>query len=71
MGDATDRGENGYGKGGVELLEKIKKLCEQYPDRVMYVQVIMILFLYEYIKYNDSYSLDYHVNLIQLKILMI
>lgn len=58
LGDATDRGENGYGKGGVELLEKIKKLCEQYLDRVMYVPGNHDTFLYEYIKYNDSYSLD-------------
>ena len=59
LGDATDRGENGIGLGGVELLENIKKLCEQYPDRVIYIPGNHDTFLYEYGKYHDNYSLSF------------
>ena len=48
LGDVTDRGENGYGTNGIKLLQEIKKLSEQYPDRVIYVPGNHDSFVYNY-----------------------
>lgn len=37
LGDATDRGEDNKGTGGIDLLLEIKSLTEQYPGRVIYI----------------------------------
>ena len=37
LGDATDRGPDGIGTGGIQLLFDIKELCEKYPGRVHYI----------------------------------
>lgn len=59
LGDATDRGENGVGQGGVRILESIKELSEQYPGRVIYIPGNHDTFLYEYGKFNKPHLLDY------------
>ena len=35
LGDATDRGKDYDGTGGLDLLFRIKELCSKYPDRVI------------------------------------
>lgn len=47
LGDATDRGPTGQGAGGIEVLEQIKSLCEQFPDRVFYIPGNHDKFFYE------------------------
>ena len=37
LGDATDRGPNLDGEGGLDVLFRIKSLAEQYPGRVIYI----------------------------------
>lgn len=37
LGDATDRGPKKDGSFGLDVLFRIKNLCERYPDRVIYV----------------------------------
>lgn len=63
LGDATDRGNYGDGTYGVEILLRIKKLTEQYPERVIYIPGNHDEFLYGYAKDNDPMSyqcLDYN-----------
>lgn len=48
LGDITDRGENGQGMNGIKLLQEIKRLSEQYPDRVIYVPGNHDSFVYNY-----------------------
>ena len=48
LGDVTDRGENGRGKDGVRLLQEIKELSEQYPEKVVYVPGNHDSFVYLY-----------------------
>lgn len=56
LGDATDRGKDEKGTGGIDLLRKIKKLTEKYPGRVIYVPGNHDEFLYDYAKNNNSVS---------------
>lgn len=37
LGDATDRGYDGEGTGSIKNLLEIKKLTEEYPDKVVYI----------------------------------
>lgn len=37
LGDATDRGIDGEGTGSIQNLLEIKKLTEEYPDKVVYL----------------------------------
>ena len=37
LGDATDRGKDGIGTNGLDLLFDIKDLTEKYPNRVFYL----------------------------------
>ena len=53
LGDVTDRGELSNGSGGISILRKIKKLCDMYPGRVVYVPGNHDEFLYQYAKYRD------------------
>ena len=50
LGDATDRGENGEGKNGIEILEEIMELSKKYPGRVIYVPGNHDELLYNYAK---------------------
>lgn len=59
LGDAIDRRDNKSGKDGILLLENIKKLCEKYPDRVMYLPGNYDIFLYEYAKFKNNSSLSF------------
>ena len=53
LGDATDRGKDNIGTGGVDLLFEIKELTEKYPNRVFYIPGNHDLFLYQYIRGNE------------------
>ena len=47
LGDATDRGEDNLGTGGIELLERIMYLTKKYPEQVRYIPVQDSLELYD------------------------
>ena len=59
LGDACDRGEDGKGSGGIDLILRIKDLCEKYPNRVYYLPGNHDEFLVGYCLGIESY----HVNL--------
>ncbi len=52
LGDATDRGSEGNGKGSVEMLLAIKNLTERYPGKVEYLAGNHDQMLYNYMKGN-------------------
>ena len=54
LGDATDRGEDWQGTGGIELLQEIKELSDKYPNRVIYIPGNHDVLLYDYAKYKDE-----------------
>lgn len=54
LGDATDRGIDGSGTGSIALLRTIKALCDQYPDKVVYLAGNHDDFLYKYMDDNDT-----------------
>lgn len=54
LGDATDRGIDGFGTGSIALLRTIKALCDQYPDKVVYLAGNHDDFLYKYMDDNDT-----------------
>lgn len=56
LGDATDRGKEQNGKGGINLLFKIKELSEKYPGRVIYIPGNHDSFVYDYATYHDVFS---------------
>lgn len=53
LGDATDRGKENNGTGGLRILQKIKELTEKYPNRVIYIPGNHDQFVYEYM--NGSF----------------
>ena len=63
LGDATDRGNDGMGSNGIELLIEIMKLCKANPDKVVYIPGNHDEFLIGYIakKHNlgNNFPLDY------------
>lgn len=67
LGDATDRGKENNGAGGVQLLIDIMNLSKQYPGKVVYVPGNHDEFLLGYIrsKYHmdNYYPYDYIANL--------
>lgn len=54
LGDATDRGIDRSGTGSIALLRTIKALCDQYPDKVVYLAGNHDDFLYKYMDDNDT-----------------
>ena len=56
LGDATDRGSDENGGGGIDLLLKIKQLTDRYPEKVFYVPGNHDEFLYGYAAENDGKS---------------
>lgn len=56
LGDATDRGLDEIGGGGIDLLLKIKQLTDRYPEKVFYVPGNHDEFLYGYAAENDGKS---------------
>lgn len=54
LGDATDRGIDGTGVGSMAMIRTIKALCDQYPDKVVYLAGNHDDFLYKYMDYGDS-----------------
>lgn len=54
LGDATDRGKDWQGTGGIELLQEIKELSDKYPNRVIYIPGNHDVSLYDYAKYKDE-----------------
>ena len=58
LGDATDRGLDKIGSGGIDLLLKIKQLTDRYPEKVIYVPGNHDEFLYGYAADNDEVSKD-------------
>lgn len=54
LGDATDRGKDNMGTGGVDLLLKIKELSEKYPNRVVYIPGNHDSFLYDYAAHKEE-----------------
>lgn len=54
LGDVTDRGPDGQGAQGIEMLKEIKRLTEQYPERVVYIPGNHDTFVYDYGKYQDQ-----------------
>lgn len=54
LGDATDRGPDGQGAQGIDILKEIKRLTEQYPGRVVYIPGNHDTFAYDYGKYQDQ-----------------
>ena len=68
LGDATDRGEDWQGTGGIELLQEIKELSDKYPNRVVYIPGNHDVSLYDYAKYIQRiYYLDRKTIIIQVK----
>lgn len=68
LGDATDRGKDGIGTGGIKILLEIMNLSKKYPGRVIYVPGNHDEFLIGYTrqKYNldNYYYLNYAANLV-------
>lgn len=62
LGDACDRGEDGIGTGGIELILKIKALCKKYPNRVYYIPGNHDEFLVGYSLGIDSYEKNLEYN---------
>lgn len=56
LGDATDRGLDKLGSGGIDLLLKIKQLTDRYPEKVIYIPGNHDEFLYGYAADNDEES---------------
>lgn len=54
LGDAIDRGSDGNGSFGLDLLLKIKDLSESSNGRVVYVPGNHDAFLYDYGRHNDK-----------------
>lgn len=54
LGDATDRGTNGYGIHGIKLLCEIMELSKNYPKRVIYIPGNHDDFVYKYAAYCDE-----------------
>ena len=54
LGDATDRGLNHDGTGGINLILDIKNLTEKYKDRVFYIPGNHDDFLYNVLKDNNQ-----------------
>ena len=67
LGDATDRGEDRRGSGGIQLLIEIMQLSKQYPGKIIYVPGNHDEFLIGYVrsKYriDKYYEYDYQTNL--------
>lgn len=53
MGDAIDRGKNSDGTGSLTILQNIKFLTEQFPDRVFYIPGNHDQFLFGGLAFND------------------
>lgn len=68
LGDATDRGMDGKGTGGIKLLIDIMNLSKQYPTKVVYIPGNHDEFLIGYVRnkrHMDSYySCNYAASLI-------
>ena len=68
LGDATDRGEDKRGSGGIKLLIEIMELSKLYPGRIIYIPGNHDEFLLGYVrsKYHidNYYEYNYTVNLI-------
>ena len=62
LGDACDRGKDGIGSGGIELILRIKELCEQYPNRVYYIPGNHDELLVGYCLGIDSYEKNLEYN---------
>lgn len=63
LGDATDRGPDGDGHGGIDLIIEIMNLCITYPNRVHYLPGNHDSFLYNFMDSIDN-SRDDEINII-------
>ena len=62
LGDSTDRGIDGCGKGSVKMLLAIKELVDKYPNKIVYLAGNHDDFLYKYMCDKNSKHKDYAKN---------
>jgi len=69
LGDATDRGPDGLGTGGIKLLIEIMELSKKFPGKVIYIpgnhDELLLGYIRSMNKQDDYYSYDYIASLLR------